>query len=64
MDGDDLTYRIDREALLNAFRHAQAALIGVRISYRDEDFQLCIRNDGVGIGPTGYRLTPSLAIGV
>jgi signal transduction histidine kinase/ligand-binding sensor domain-containing protein len=43
------TYRIGREALLNANRHAAARMIEVQIIHGDTDFRLRIRDDGVGI---------------
>lgn len=47
---DDI-YRIAREALRNAFRHAQAHNIEVDIRYSGSLFQLRIRDDGKGIDP-------------
>ncbi|MBC7990421.1 MAG: hypothetical protein H7Y19_12680 [Luteimonas sp.] len=43
-------YRIGREALLNAFRHAEARAIEVQVIYGDQDFRLRVRDDGQGIG--------------
>jgi signal transduction histidine kinase len=42
-------YSIGREALINAFRHAEAALIEVQIVYADDDFRVRVRDDGTGI---------------
>jgi PAS domain S-box-containing protein len=42
-------YRIAAEALANAFRHAQARNIEVEIRYEDQQFCVCIRDDGKGI---------------
>lgn len=42
-------YRIGREALLNAFRHAKAHSVEVQIIFGNEDLRLRIRDDGVGI---------------
>jgi len=47
---DDL-HRIAREALRNAFRHAQAKSIEVDIRYDDTVFRLRVRDDGAGIDP-------------
>jgi signal transduction histidine kinase len=47
---DDI-YRIAREALRNAFRHAQAHNIEVDVRYSGSLFQLRIRDDGKGIDP-------------
>jgi signal transduction histidine kinase/ligand-binding sensor domain-containing protein len=48
----DEIYRIAREALGNAFRHANARHIEAEISFGERVFQLRIRDDGEGI-PTG-----------
>jgi signal transduction histidine kinase len=45
----DEVYRISREALRNAFRHAHARHIEVEISYAERVFRLRIRDDGGGI---------------
>ncbi|HSI49481.1 MAG TPA: ATP-binding protein [Ideonella sp.] len=42
-------YRIGREALLNAFRHAHAANIEVQIVYTDTRLRIRVRDDGTGI---------------
>jgi signal transduction histidine kinase/ligand-binding sensor domain-containing protein len=42
-------YSIGREALINAFRHADADSIEVQLLYADEDFRLRVRDDGRGI---------------
>jgi signal transduction histidine kinase len=47
---DDI-YRIAREALQNAFRHAQASKIEVDITYGERLLRLRIRDDGKGIDP-------------
>jgi signal transduction histidine kinase/ligand-binding sensor domain-containing protein len=44
----DEAYQIGREALLNAFRHAQAKAIEVQIVFAD-DLRMRVRDDGVGI---------------
>jgi signal transduction histidine kinase len=44
-------YRIVREALANAFRHAQAAHIEVEFEYGARRFRLAVRDDGRGIDP-------------
>lgn len=48
--GDEI-YRIAREALRNAFRHAQARRIEVEIRYDERQLRLRIRDDGKGINP-------------
>jgi len=45
----DEIYRIAREALRNAFSHAQAHHIEAELIYADRQFQLRIRDDGQGI---------------
>ncbi len=45
----DEVYRIGREALLNAFRHAKATTIEVQVIYGETEFRLRIRDDGVGV---------------
>jgi signal transduction histidine kinase len=47
----DEVYRIGREALLNAFRHAQAASIDVELSYSPGRLKILVRDDGCGIDP-------------
>jgi signal transduction histidine kinase len=45
----DELYRIAREALRNAFSHAQARHIEAEITYGERLLRLRIRDDGVGI---------------
>jgi signal transduction histidine kinase len=47
----DEIYRIAREALRNAFRHARAQKIEAEITYTDSEFLLHVRDDGGGIDP-------------
>jgi signal transduction histidine kinase len=47
---DDI-YRIAREAVQNAFRHAQARQIEADITYGESLLRLRIRDDGKGIDP-------------
>lgn len=47
----DDVYRIGREALVNAFRHAAAANIEVEIEYASRHVRLLVRDDGKGIEP-------------
>jgi signal transduction histidine kinase/ligand-binding sensor domain-containing protein len=47
----DELYRIGRELLRNAFRHARAKQIEVEIRYSAVEFRLRIRDDGIGIDP-------------
>jgi signal transduction histidine kinase/ligand-binding sensor domain-containing protein len=45
----DEVYRIGREALINAFRHAQASRIEIELSYTSSALRLFVRDDGSGI---------------
>src|SRR5580704_4432966 len=45
----DELYRIGREVLRNAFRHARAKLIEVEIRYSAQELRLRIRDDGIGV---------------
>lgn len=45
---DDL-FAIAREAIINAFRHAQAVAVELELVYGDEHFSIIVRDDGVGI---------------
>jgi len=47
----DEIYRIAREALWNAFSHAQASLIEAEIAYSGSGLRLRVRDDGIGIQP-------------
>jgi signal transduction histidine kinase/ligand-binding sensor domain-containing protein len=46
------SYRIAREALINAFQHAQARKIEVEVTYLESGISLRVRDDGMGIDPT------------
>lgn len=47
----DDVYRIGREALVNAFRHSQAASIEVELEYADRELRVLVRDNGCGIDP-------------
>jgi signal transduction histidine kinase/ligand-binding sensor domain-containing protein len=47
----DEIYKIAGEALRNAFRHAHARSVEVEAHYGEEEFRLCVRDDGRGIDP-------------
>ncbi|HMD22289.1 MAG TPA: two-component regulator propeller domain-containing protein [Alloacidobacterium sp.] len=51
----DEVYRIGREALVNAFRHAQASSIDVEVQYSASALRILIRDDGCGIDPQVLR---------
>lgn len=44
-------YAIAREALANAFRHAQASQVRVLIAYDAGELSVCIQDDGRGVDP-------------
>lgn len=43
------TYRLGREALVNAFRHAQASAIEAELNYEASGLRLRFRDNGVGV---------------
>ena len=47
----DEVYRIGREILRNAFRHARAKKIEVEIRYDAQELRIRLRDDGIGIDP-------------
>ena len=47
----DEVYRIGREALLNAFRHAHARKIEMELKYSSNRLSVVVRDDGCGIDP-------------
>jgi len=49
------TYRIGREALLNAFCHSGAKRVECELEYSDNDLQLRVRDNGKGIDPQVLR---------
>ncbi|HLG59555.1 MAG TPA: two-component regulator propeller domain-containing protein [Vicinamibacterales bacterium] len=44
-------YRISREAIANAFRHAQPTRVEVAVEYGARDLRVIVRDDGGGIEP-------------
>ncbi len=47
----DELYRLGREAMVNAYRHAQASRIRVEVDYASDGVRLEVEDDGVGIDP-------------
>ncbi|WP_343729680.1 two-component regulator propeller domain-containing protein [Duganella sp.] len=45
------SYAIGREAMMNAFRHAEAATVQVELHYQPDQFCLQVLDDGKGIAP-------------
>jgi signal transduction histidine kinase/ligand-binding sensor domain-containing protein len=54
----DEIYRIGREALTNAFRHAEAGRVEIELQYND-DFRLLVRDDGRGIDQEAVSGVPT-----
>ena len=48
---EEAAYRIGVEALTNAFRHASAGVVSVSFEYWDDEFRMCVADDGAGIPP-------------
>jgi len=48
---DDI-YRIAREAVRNAYQHANARNIETEITFGDTDLNVRVRDDGIGVDPT------------
>jgi len=46
------SYRIAREAIMNAFQHSRAQKIEVELTYGESELSLRVRDDGVGIDAT------------
>jgi signal transduction histidine kinase/ligand-binding sensor domain-containing protein len=47
----DEAYRIAREAVSNAYRHAKADHIETEVTFGDADFTIRVRDDGIGVDP-------------
>jgi signal transduction histidine kinase len=45
------TYRIGREALINAFRHSRATRVEVELEYADSELRMRVRDNGCGVDP-------------
>jgi len=52
----DEVYRIGREALVNAFRHARAKTVEVELEYGARHFRFLVRDNGCGIDPNVLQL--------
>ena len=48
---EDAAFRIGREAIVNAVRHAKASRIDVHLDFRVSSFHLEVRDDGCGVNP-------------
>jgi signal transduction histidine kinase/ligand-binding sensor domain-containing protein len=48
---EDASFRIGREAIVNAVRHAEASRIEVHLDYRANTLQLEVRDNGRGVSP-------------
>src|SRR5262249_60737989 len=51
----DDVYRIGREALVNAIRHAHATRIELEGEYAPHQLRLLVRDDGPGLDPEALR---------
>ena len=51
----DELYRLDREALINAFRHGHANKIEIEVIYYPRRLRILVRDDGCGIDPAILR---------
>jgi ligand-binding sensor domain-containing protein/signal transduction histidine kinase len=51
----DEVYRIGREAIVNAYRHARASSIEVEVEYTASCLQVAVRDNGCGIDPQVLR---------
>ena len=51
----DEVYRIGREALANAFRHSDAAVVETVLDYTRERFRMIVRDNGCGMDPEVLR---------
>jgi signal transduction histidine kinase len=51
----DEAYRIVREAVHNAYQHANAKHIEVEVTFADADLTLRVRDDGIGVDPLILR---------
>ena len=58
----DEVYRVAREAVVNAFRHARAQAIAVQVEYSARGLKVLVRDDGCGIA-TGVLDSPGEADG-
>jgi signal transduction histidine kinase len=47
----DEVYRVAREAVVNAYQHADAQNIEVELEYGPRELRVIVRDDGRGIGP-------------
>jgi signal transduction histidine kinase/ligand-binding sensor domain-containing protein len=51
----DEIYQVGREAMRNAFQHAQAHKIEAEVTYGDSEFSLRVRDDGNGVDPEVFQ---------
>lgn len=49
---ESVVYRIGREAIANALKHARASVIAVELTYESQALRMTVRDDGVGL-PAG-----------
>jgi signal transduction histidine kinase len=49
---EDAAFRIGREAIVNAVRHAEASRIEIHLDFRATTFYLEVRDNGRGVSPS------------
>lgn len=54
-DVEEHICQITSEACRNALRHARASLVRIEVRFASNDFQLVVKDDGVGISPDILR---------
>src|SRR5207248_1321077 len=55
-------FRVAQEALMNVYRHAQAANAVVRLQHKGRRIVLEVEDDGIGIGADGEALAEGVGI--
>jgi PAS domain S-box-containing protein len=53
-----IAYRIAKEALINTRKHAQAHNVTISVAGTDGGLEVCVADDGVGLGPDPVESTP------
>lgn len=56
-DVRDEIFRIGREAIVNAYKHAEANRIEMEIEYRPAELHISVRDNGCGIDPPALQRT-------
>lgn len=61
-DVEQCFYRVAQEALENVIRHAEARQVKVQLNQQEDQFQLCIRDDGCGFAPEDVNTREKLGL--